>query len=147
MDYTLHITRAADWFDTAGAEIAVEEWLALVARDPELAPDPADGPYVAVWRPAGGAGDGWLDWHMGRLFTTSPSQPFLAKMAAVAAALGAKVQGDEGERYEGTEPVGAWPAGPAAAPPPPPGLEPAAPADAATSPRRRTWLDRLFGLS
>ena len=146
MDYTLHITRAADWFDTAGAEIALEEWLALVARDPELVPDPDDGPYVAVWRPAGGGGDGWLDWHMGRLFTTSPSQPFLAKMAAVAATLGARVQGDEGERYDGTEPVGAWPAGPAAAGPPP-APDRAAPAEPPPTPRRRTWLDRLFGLS
>lgn len=147
MDYTLHITRAADWFDTAGAEIALEEWLALVAGDPELVPDPADGPYVAVWRPAGGAEDGWLDWHMGRLFTTAPSQPFLAKMAAVAAALGAKVQGDEGERYDGTEPVGAWPTGPAAPAAPPSDPEPTAPADSAPTHRRRTWLDRLFGLS
>ena len=145
MDYTLHITRAADWFDTAGAEIALEEWLALVARDPELVPDPDDGPYVAVWRPAEGAADGWLDWHMGRLFTTSPSQPFLAKMAAVAAALGARVQGDEGERYDGTESVGGWPPRPDAAPPHPP--ERAGPADPAPTHRRRTWLDRLFGLS
>src|SRR5687768_2945270 len=108
MHYTLHVTRAADWFDTAGAEITVEEWLALVASDPELVPAPEDGPYVAVWRP-GGTENGWLDWHAGRLFTTSPSRPLLRKMVAIARVLGAKVQGDEGELYTGDERVDAWP--------------------------------------
>ena len=41
----------------------------------------------------------WLDWDHGDIYTKNPDEPILAKMLLIASALGAKVQGDDGEFY------------------------------------------------
>lgn len=102
MGYDLHITRAQEWFDTAGHEIAAEEWLALVDAEPDLAPAPeVGGPYFAVWV----GRDAWLSWSDGQVFTKNPDRALLARMVQIAARLDARIQGDEGEFYTGGEPM------------------------------------------
>jgi hypothetical protein len=61
MGYDLHITRAEEWSQNEGREIAAAEWLALVSNDPELKLAPRNGPHSAVWRPIGGGDLGWID--------------------------------------------------------------------------------------
>jgi hypothetical protein len=100
MGYDLHITRACDWTHNIGAKISAEEWLAVVATDPELRPDESYGPYAATWVAARPRQKGWFDWYDGNIYTTNPDRPTVRKMLAIAHALSALVQGDEGEMYE-----------------------------------------------
>ena len=131
MGYDAHITRAEFWPDTAGHEIAAEEWLALVDADPELERWPENGPYFARWRGESTLTDPWLDWRSGEVYTKSPDPSLLAKCCAIALALGARVQGDDGEEYE------LGPDGPAREV----GAEPTSVAPSApTSPWWRRWL-------
>jgi hypothetical protein len=96
MGYDLHITRRAKWTEE-GNDIRAEEWLAYVSGDPEFRHTPENGPYFHEWT---GSKEGeWLDWREGQIETKNPSESLIAKMVAVAAALGATVQGDDGERY------------------------------------------------
>ena len=101
--YDAHITRAGHWSDNRGREINAEEWLAYVARDPELRLDTSAGPHVARWSGPSTLPDPWLDWSGGNVFSKNPDPPLLAKMIEVARALDASVQGDDGERYPSTE--------------------------------------------
>lgn len=103
MGYELHITRGDRRGDTRGADgrdISLAEWLRCVASDPELWPDP-DGPEgLALWsgHPAGARR--WLAWFDGEVYSEGPDRPLVEKMLQLAARLGARVQGDDGERYE-----------------------------------------------
>jgi hypothetical protein len=99
MGYDLHIHRVDHWTDSGDRPITSAEWLAVVAGDPELHLDPANGPYFAVWDGA------WFDWDDGRVSTKNPDRPKLAKMLSLAARLGARVQGDDGEFYERPEDI------------------------------------------
>lgn len=94
MGYDLRITRSTDWTENHGLEIASTEWLSLVQADPELTPDPANGPFAAAWSSA------WFDWFEGNVFTTDPDHATVAKMLRIATSLEAVVQGDSGEFYE-----------------------------------------------
>jgi len=95
MGYDLRITRAVDWSANRGLEISIEEWLALVAADPELNLDPSQGPCAVRL-----SGTHWLDWFEGNVFTTDPDHATVAKMLAIAQSLSAAVQGDDGEFYD-----------------------------------------------
>lgn len=116
MGYELHITRAEDWTDSAEVPISLEEWLAFVAVDPELRHDgvaattlPDGGvfevrePGLVVWtaHPQAGKGEGlpWIRYVDGQLQSKHPDPPFLRKMHEIATALGARLQGDDGENY------------------------------------------------
>jgi hypothetical protein len=90
MGYDVHITRRKSWSDADGPEISEPEWLAHVADDPELAS---------------------LFWNCGNIDAKNPDRPLVRRMVSAAAALGATVQGDDGESYDA--------AGNAVAPPPP----------------------------
>lgn len=79
MGYDVHITRRKSWTDTDGPEISEQEWLAHVADDPELAS---------------------LFWNCGNIDAKNPERPLVRRMVSAAAALGATVQGDDGESYD-----------------------------------------------
>ena len=100
MGYDLHITRAENWSDSDGPHISAAEWQSLVAADPELSPDPDNGPSFALWRGSGAAAEAWLAWsEPGDIFTKYPDRALVAKMLQLAERLGARVQGDDGEFY------------------------------------------------
>ena len=98
MGYDLHITRRKDWA-ADGDDITAEEWRAYVRGDKELTLTGANGPNFAVWQRSSGNPEQWLDWSSGQIFTKNPDAPLIDKMIAIAAALGATVQGDDGETY------------------------------------------------
>ena len=84
MGYELHIHRAKVWHQSDREPITAEEWQALVAADPELARGPDGEPFH------------WAD---GAVAVKHPDRATLATMLAIAARLGARVQGDDGEFY------------------------------------------------
>jgi hypothetical protein len=103
MGYDLHITRKENWFDEDGPLITGAEWRALIERDPELTLDTSmrlkmkDGDYIfAAWNGEQGA----LGHYHGEITAKNPDKPLIIKMVNVAKALGAKVQGDDGETYK-----------------------------------------------
>src|SRR4028119_721598 len=100
MGYDIQITRKQDWADEEGPVITPDEWLALVAADPQLFIEDESEPYFAVW-PSLEDAQAWLDLDEegGYLFAKNPDDEFLAKMHEVAAHLKAKVQGQDGEVY------------------------------------------------
>jgi hypothetical protein len=117
MGYDVHITRAEDWADGSSDPITLEEWLTYVADDPEMqldgiaettAPDGTvlryQGEGLSVWTAYSGHGlQGnmvWFDYGDGNITVKNPDAEILAKMNAIAEALGARVQGDEGEFYD-----------------------------------------------
>lgn len=105
MGYDLHITRAESWSENDGAKTSADEWLALVARDPELTIMAEHGPHFATWSGASVNPGAWFDWFDGDVFTKNPDSATLRKMIALANLLGARVQGDDGELYTGDEPL------------------------------------------
>lgn len=109
MGYDLHITRREFFWDEDGEAIGADEWGALVEGDPELemvgAAETAgvryENPALArmVTHPHAGTDGAWLDLREGVVTARNPDDLLLAKMKAVAALLGAKVQGDDGEDH------------------------------------------------
>ena len=116
MGYDLHITRAPEWTESADDPITLAEWLAAVNADPEMrldgfaeadTPDGATVRYenegLAVWTAySAHEEDGnmaWFDYHRGTIVVKNPDEEVIEKMKQLAAQLGAKVLGDEGEEY------------------------------------------------
>jgi hypothetical protein len=99
MGYDLHITRAKEWSDNDDAQITAEEWLRVVAADPELSLAGYNGDYFALWNGPSRNPDPWFDWSGGNVMTKSPDPALVAKMIQLAERLGARVQGDDGEIY------------------------------------------------
>ncbi|MFI2347074.1 hypothetical protein ACH492_08420 [Streptomyces sp. NPDC019443] len=115
MGYDVHITRREFWWDEEDEPICGEKWAAVVERDPELEMAGAaeatveegaaglryENPLLArlVTHPGLGTEGAWLDWREGVITVKNPDEVLLGKMKAVAALLGAKVQGDDGEEY------------------------------------------------
>jgi hypothetical protein len=130
MGYDLHITRAANWSENEEAPITLDEWLVLVDADPELSLTPANGPYFADWRGPSGLAEPWLDWDAGNIYTKNPDSALLRKMAAIAALLGAHVQGDDGELYRGDEKLES---------------DPPSGSGSARSPKKDSWWRRFTG--
>jgi hypothetical protein len=97
MGYDLHVTRGDS------QPIAETEWRAYVAGDPELdltgvaeasAPDGTlryENPGLACWRGHPSGEQVWFDFRLGRLVVKNPDEPTIAKMLALADALGARV--------------------------------------------------------
>ena len=79
MGYEAHITRRKSWSDPGGPAISESEWLAQVSGNPELAS---------------------LVWNEGNIDAKNPDPILLRRMVATAVALGATVQGDDGESYD-----------------------------------------------
>ena len=91
MGYDLHIVREGG--------IDLDVWLAVVAADPDLTHEPSQGSGFASWRGLSTVPEPWLDWSDGEVFTKNPDEPLIRKMAELAARLGARVEGDDGEVY------------------------------------------------
>lgn len=100
MGYDVHVTRKDYWADDDGPEISLEEWKDYVANDPEIELDtgkPSPEIYVLTI-----GSDQWqLWWSSGVINTKNPDEIVVEKLVVIARALGAMVQGDDGEVYEG----------------------------------------------
>ena len=100
MGYDIHITRAEEWSAAdEAAVITAEEWLEYVKRDPELKLAGYNGPCFTLWSGQSRSPEPWFDWMAGDLYTKNPDPPIIAKAIEIAQALGARVQGDDGEIY------------------------------------------------
>ncbi|WP_406864536.1 hypothetical protein ABZO31_30430 [Streptomyces sp. HUAS MG47] len=112
MGYDVHITRRTPFWDEEGEAITAGEWAAVVEADPELAfagaavaatgNDEAlvcTNPLLACMttHPEAGGEGAWLDFRDGTVTVKNPDAVLLVKTKAVAALLGATVQGDDGE--------------------------------------------------
>jgi len=97
MGYDLYITRRKDW-STTGHDITPAEWLAYVARDPELSLWSVNGPYMARWRGKCTYPDPWLDWFQRNVYTKNSDEALIVKMIRIAEET-LRVQGDDGEIY------------------------------------------------
>ena len=104
MGYDLHITRAEFWAENDGSQISSEEWLAVVEEDPELTlVADEDNPHFAAWSGKSVHAEPWLNWFNGNVYSKNPDQPIIRKMISIARHLKGKVQGEEGEMYDGSE--------------------------------------------
>lgn len=100
MGYDLHITRAENWFENEGFQIAREEWDVYVKSDAELEIDNENEGSVN-WNSALYEKDyaPWYNWFEGNISTKNPEDAVIVKMFKIAVALNARVQGDDGEFY------------------------------------------------
>lgn len=114
MGYDVHITRADDWSESESNPITLDEWLTYIANDPGMRLDNSaevetpDGVLryenegLAVWTAYSAHdqnGMAWFDYRRGQIIVKNPDNEILAKMKQVAAALQAKIIGDDGEFY------------------------------------------------
>ncbi len=99
MGYELHITRKTHWWDGDGPTITLAEWQQLVERDAELSA------YLEVDEASRGKAASYLDqegalrWDDGEVLSKNPDESLVVKMVAIAAALDARVLGDDDEVY------------------------------------------------
>ena len=113
MGYELHITRKNRW-SAEGSDIPDGDWRAYVASDPEMSmsgvaeaalPDGTvlryDSALMAEWRVHPDGGIVWFDFRRGQIVVKNPDEQTIAKMRRIAAALHGRVQGDEGQFYDG----------------------------------------------
>jgi hypothetical protein len=106
MPYDVHIVRTDNWLDTADDPITKPQVDALIASDPELAwsaddwVDMSDEKgkvtryFAILW-----TGEPCFWWYRNEIRCATPNQAQRAKMVEMAARLGAKVIGDDGEAY------------------------------------------------
>lgn len=99
MGYDVHITRKKNYADEGGPDITWDEWKAYVGRDAELRLAPELGKHMVAMNIKCQYPDPWLEWFEGSIDTKNPDEAILAKMLQIAAALNAKVQGDDGDVY------------------------------------------------
>lgn len=113
MSYDLSITRS-DGDSEAEVPITEAEWNTLVANDPELEPTPEvavtnprtgeritmRGNGMTTWRSSTGRTVGLLFSHGRISFRATDDQVVMAKMRQIAAALDARIQGEDGEWYD-----------------------------------------------
>jgi hypothetical protein len=99
MGVDLHITRAEHWTENERAQVTGDEWLRYVASDPELHLVAENGEHFVRWTGPSKYEEPWLDWFQGNVYTKWPDTALYEKMLRVAAALGAKVQDDDGNDY------------------------------------------------
>ena len=99
MGYDFHVRRG----DTKSTWITRDEWLAMVAADPELTLVPQNGKCFAEWKSTDSGPDIWFDWCSGNILTKWPSEPTFRKMLQMARKLKARVEGDDGEVYKSVQ--------------------------------------------
>ena len=99
MGYDIHVTRKKDWSaESKRGAIKMDEWLSYAQCDESLTSCTDNGPCFFDWS---GEEGGWFDLapDSGCVYTKNPSEGALRKAHLIAAALEAKVQGDDGEVY------------------------------------------------
>lgn len=111
MGYHVHITREKNG---VASDIPLEDWLRHVEDAPELELEKPEGDDVASkftrsvhaarWSGAN-AGDAWLGWSSGEIWTKNPSEELIGYMIKIAPKFSARVRGDEGEYYRTLEDV------------------------------------------
>ncbi|GGV66645.1 hypothetical protein GCM10010277_74610 [Streptomyces longisporoflavus] len=109
MGYDVHITRRDNWWDDSGPEITETEWRTVIATDPDLEmtpPDLIDGQHP-IWTaemvthpPEKRFGTAIHWFSPSDISAKNPTDILISKMQAVAQALGARLQGDDGEYYD-----------------------------------------------
>jgi hypothetical protein len=112
MAYFMYITRADEWYLDDSNPIQLEEWVGLVASDPELESMPVlkaelpdgrevkrESPGLALWSGNEFVDVVALEHRNGSIAVKYPDDQALRKMAEIAEKLGARVQGEEGELY------------------------------------------------
>jgi hypothetical protein len=108
MGYDLHIRR------TRGRDSSLEEWEAYIERSDDLIPqpviersNPVSGEVMSMAAPGMA---GWtthpeglsviFDHRGSEIALKQPDEPTLTRMQEIAAAFGARIQGDDGEFYD-----------------------------------------------
>jgi hypothetical protein len=116
MGYDLHITRKQCWSDENGPEIALAEWIAVVAADRDMRLDGfaetrvGDGSILRIkneglsvwtaWSRHSENGMAWFSFRLGNVTVKNPDLEIRRKMWSLSQALSAKVQGDDWEFYD-----------------------------------------------
>lgn len=112
MGYEVHITRKSEWSDEEGPIISEAEWRAYVSSDRDLVTtgvaecETPDGtlritdPLLTEWRAHSSGATVWISHFRGNFSIKNPDEECLCKMRQIAKALGARVQGDDGEFYD-----------------------------------------------
>jgi hypothetical protein len=111
--YDLHIRRAEQARGSEKAPITLAEWAQYVAGAHDFRMDDhaeaalGDGQTlrierdgIAVWTGHPESDTVWFRYHAGAVVVSNPDEAVRRRMFEVAAALGARVQGDEGELYD-----------------------------------------------
>ncbi len=99
MGYDLHITRKTHWSDEDGPLIPLTQWQQLIDDDADLTLYEEVGPEDLGKAASYGDDAGALRWEEGEIRAKNPESALVVKMAVIAAALGATLQGDDGEIY------------------------------------------------
>ena len=112
MGYDLHIHRAESWLDASATPITLDESARYIAESPDFRMDnfaeahTSDGEYLrieseglAVWTAYPSSETAWFYHGDGEIVVKNPELFIRRKMFEVAAALSARVQGDEDELY------------------------------------------------
>jgi hypothetical protein len=114
MGYHIHITRREHWADPEDTAIAISEWLDYVRGDKEMELARVDDGVGAEttdqvmhacceWTAHPAKGERcirpWFSYEAGNIEVKNPDIATIQKMIHVAAALGAGVQGNDGEIY------------------------------------------------
>ncbi len=107
MGYDIHIIRTDDWPDAESNPITKEDVDRLLAADPDLQWSTADYVdmleadgtikhyYMILWK-----GEPVFWWYKGEITCARAVDSQVVKMVQMARVLGARVVGDDGERYE-----------------------------------------------
>jgi len=107
MGYDLHVVLTDQWTDSESRPITKADIDRLIASDSELSwskteyvemtePDGSVARYFLInWR---GTPTFW--WYRSEIICKNPDEAQVLKLVAIAEALGARVVGDDGERYE-----------------------------------------------
>jgi hypothetical protein len=99
MGYDLHVTRKEFWADPEGPVISLDEWLAYLARDPDIVQD-RENPGPEHARLVAHPDEPPIWWRKcGESYTKNPDSHVIAKLVQIANSLGARVLGDDDEIY------------------------------------------------
>jgi hypothetical protein len=94
--YELHITRADDWTASEDSPITEAEWQAAADADPRI--EVFDGNSEPTWKSVDGPSMYWFEGQVTVKGVQTEAE--IGEIAAFAANLGARLQGDDGETYD-----------------------------------------------